>query len=76
MDARHPELAVGDRVTYTAGRRSDWTRACRRGCVAATPVFDRYTTTWWVPVQPDGAAEDTEPKWVRRDRIVDVATPT
>lgn len=72
MDVRSPDLAVGDRVTFTAGRHSGFDEAQRHGHVAAAPVFDRYTTTWWVPVHPDGAAEDSEPKWVRRDHIAGI----
>jgi len=51
------------------------TRLCRRGTVTGTPIFDRYTSQVWVPVQPDGASADVEPSLIRKDSIVDTVGP-
>ncbi|WP_256328046.1 hypothetical protein [Prauserella marina] len=44
--------------------------------MTAQPVFDKDTTTWWVPVQPDDTRTAPEPHWVPREQIVDVASPS
>ncbi|ASR36245.1 hypothetical protein BAY61_15925 [Prauserella marina] len=72
MRATEIQLLVGDKVTYTAAQPTNHQEPREHGSVVATPVFDRYTTTWWVPVRPDGAAADTEPDWVSGRRIVEV----
>ncbi|MBK1783513.1 hypothetical protein [Prauserella cavernicola] len=68
----HSRLGIGARVTYLAGRRRDWSRVCRRATIVAEPIFDRYTTTWWVPVKAVDSAVDREPSWVKSEQIVDV----
>lgn len=68
----HGRWRIGDRVTYLAAHRRDWSRVCRRATVVAEPVFDQYTTTWWVPVKAPDSAADREPSWVKAERIVDV----
>jgi len=67
-------LCTGTRVTYAVrSNAGDVSRLCRRGTVAGKPIFDRYTSEVWVPVQPDGASEDVEPALIRRDSIIDIA---
>jgi hypothetical protein len=67
VDEPQHDLAAGVRVAY-ASRRG---RAAppRTGTVAGAPVFDRYTSETWIPVQPDGSAADTEPALIRRGDI-------
>lgn len=76
MDQGQQGLRAGTRVTYKVrGRAGDVTRLCRRGTVTGTPIFDRYTSQVWVPVQPDGASADVEPSLIRKDSIVDTVGP-
>ncbi|MFC4003261.1 hypothetical protein ACFS2C_15800 [Prauserella oleivorans] len=65
------EILVGDRVTYFTSSPSSG-GLCRHGKVVAPPIADPYTAILWVPTRPDGAADDTEPTWVRHDRVVDI----
>ncbi|TNC24186.1 hypothetical protein [Amycolatopsis alkalitolerans] len=67
MDEQSSPLSTGTRVTYTV--RSE----CLRGTVAGRPIFDQYTMAVWVPVQPDGASADVEPRLVRKESIIEVA---
>ncbi|HVW41194.1 MAG TPA: hypothetical protein VHC18_07580 [Amycolatopsis sp.] len=66
-------LCTGTRVTYAVRSNGEMTRFCRRGTVAGAPIFDRYTSEVWVPVQPDGTSEDVEPSLIRQDSIIDIA---
>lgn len=44
----------------------------QRGTVAGRSVYDPFTATTWVPVDPQDAREDTPPLLVRCSDIVDV----
>ncbi|HJQ47220.1 MAG TPA: hypothetical protein VJ870_13020 [Amycolatopsis sp.] len=70
---RKDELCTGTRVTYAVRSAGEMTRLCRRGTVTGAPIFDRYTSQVWVPVQPDGTSEDIEPSLIRKDSIIDIA---
>ncbi|KID31561.1 hypothetical protein [Prauserella rugosa] len=79
MFDRAGRVGVGDRVTYVPGCAGPGSRSgapaagrCVLGRVVAPPVTDPYAAVVWVPTRPDGAAEDTEPTWVRHDRLVEV----
>ncbi|MBK1783415.1 hypothetical protein [Prauserella cavernicola] len=68
MTSRDLPVLVGAAVSYRQARD----RSARRGHVVAPPVFDRYASTWWVAVLPDGTPDDTEPDWVREANILTV----
>ncbi|NIJ12433.1 hypothetical protein FHU38_002777 [Saccharomonospora amisosensis] len=74
MTNRAHDVHVGDRITYLASTPATWRGLCRHGTVVANPISDPYTAVVWIPTQPDESAEDTEPTWVRHDRVVDVAS--
>lgn len=74
MEHRDAGLSTGTRVTYTVrGRSGEVTRSSCTGTIAGKPIFDRYTMEVWIPVQPDGASEDVEPRLIRRETIIEVA---
>jgi hypothetical protein len=74
MSVSEEQFTIGHHVTYVPGlRRTQARRLCLRGTVAGSPVFDAYTGATWIPVRPDGRADDVEADWVREDDIVDVA---
>lgn len=75
MTERTDAIGVGDHVTYLPGSPAG-TRQCLQGHVVAPPVPDPYTAVVWLPTRPDGAADDTEPTWVRHDRVVDFTHAT
>ncbi|MCR6487768.1 hypothetical protein M8542_33580 [Amycolatopsis sp. OK19-0408] len=70
MNEPQHDLDAGARVAYTP-RRGKATAPPLTGTVAGAPVFDRYTSETWIPVQPDGSAADTEPALVRRGDILE-----
>lgn len=73
MDQERNTLSNGTRVTYAIrARTGEPKRLCVRGTVVGEPIFDRYTTHVWVPVQPDGTSADVEPRLVRKDTIIEV----
>ncbi|MTD55782.1 hypothetical protein [Amycolatopsis pithecellobii] len=73
MDHQNTGLSAGARVTYRVrGRSGDGPRPCCHGTVAGEPIFDRYTMEVWVPVQPDGASDDVEPRLIRKESIIEV----
>src|SRR5690606_13486000 len=66
------QIVVGDRITYLAGTPVGMEKLFRNGKVVAFPISDPYTSVLWFPTRPDDADDETEPVWVRHDKVVDV----
>ncbi|GAA1192378.1 hypothetical protein [Prauserella alba] len=83
MIERPDDIGLGDRVTYLPGGAAATRHRVHEhldesvvhGHVVAPPVSDPYAAVVWLPTRPDGAADDAEPTWVRRDRVVDFTHP-
>lgn len=71
---RPDEIHTGDRITYLSGTTAVWDGLCQQGRVVTAPIADPYTAALWFPTRPDDAGEDTEPTWIRHDRVVDVGS--
>ncbi|CAM3145103.1 hypothetical protein SAXI111661_20110 [Saccharomonospora xinjiangensis] len=74
MSKTADQIVVGDRITYLAGTPVGMEKLFRNGEVVAYPISDPYTSVLWFPTRPDEAGDDTEPVWVRHDKVVDVAS--
>ncbi|OXM56152.1 hypothetical protein CFP71_15150 [Amycolatopsis thailandensis] len=70
MTQSDAQLHAGTRVVVACpGSTGTALPIATHDTVAGVSIFDRFTMQMWVPVQIDGAADDSEPRLVKREHV-------